>query len=387
MADDSKKSGGEEDDTLTDIIAMFCVLFFISAVLARLGIMIDNGTGGFFSKLAPDTSSLYSIENVKDYNKDNQEGDLTNSGAFSVDYEKLFDNKISLKSKVINTKEVVVRQSPGGNILGKQDSREIGIVKSGPKNAFGTRWWFIDYEKSPDGWVDAKYLTSSIWGFRLLNIFPIILGALRPLAIILSILVVIVFIFIRTKQKALTKKVKDSLRPRFASEVEEPSKAKNIPESSSNDEIVKEEVKTNKIVEDISIFENNIPENLPIVESIKDPYIEKEENEKAAIENVRWTKIKKLSESFNQSDWRQAIIECDIMLDDLLKAISIPGESIGDRLKAIDKTDFNTLDDAWEAHKARNRIAHDGIDYELSHEESKRIIKSYEKVFREFHII
>ena len=49
----------------------------------------------------------------------------------------------------------------------------------------------------------------------------------------------------------------------------------------------------------------------------------------------KWEKILKLSESENPSDWRLAIIEADIMLDDLLAKLQLPGDTIGDKLKAV----------------------------------------------------
>jgi len=36
---------------------------------------------------------------------------------------------------------------------------------------------------------------------------------------------------------------------------------------------------------------------------------------------------------------------------------------MGDKLKAVEKSDFNSIELAWEAHKARNMIAHEGSDF------------------------
>ncbi len=101
----------------------------------------------------------------------------------------------------------------------------------------------------------------------------------------------------------------------------------------------------------------------------------------------RWDKIKTHIESENENDWRQAIIEADIMLEELLTKMGYRGVSIGEQLKRVERSDFNTLDDAWEAHKARNRIAHDGSGYVISKLEAKRIIDLYRKVFDEFFVI
>ena len=102
---------------------------------------------------------------------------------------------------------------------------------------------------------------------------------------------------------------------------------------------------------------------------------------------LKWEQILKLSESSNHSDWRLAIIEADIILDDLLEKMRLPGETMGEKLKAIEKSDFVTLDEAWEAHKARNMIAHEGSNFLLNQRETRRIISLYEAVFKEFHLI
>lgn len=101
----------------------------------------------------------------------------------------------------------------------------------------------------------------------------------------------------------------------------------------------------------------------------------------------KWEKIVKLSESQNQSDWRLSIIEADIILDDLLQKLQLPGDTMGEKLKAVEPSDFTTIEAAWEAHKARNMIAHEGSDFLINQREIRRIISLYESVFKEFCLI
>ncbi len=100
-----------------------------------------------------------------------------------------------------------------------------------------------------------------------------------------------------------------------------------------------------------------------------------------------WKRIVKLSESESESDWRVAIIEADIILDDLLYKLRLPGDTIGEKLKGVEPSDFLSLEAAWEAHKARNNIAHGGQSISLNQREARRIISLYEKVFKEFYLI
>jgi hypothetical protein len=103
--------------------------------------------------------------------------------------------------------------------------------------------------------------------------------------------------------------------------------------------------------------------------------------------NPKWQKILSHIESANQSDWKLAIIEADIMLGDVLDNLHLPGETIGDKMKAVEKSDFSTIDNAWEAHKVRNQIAHEGSDFALSAHEARRVIGLYQTVFEEFQVI
>lgn len=103
--------------------------------------------------------------------------------------------------------------------------------------------------------------------------------------------------------------------------------------------------------------------------------------------NEKWTTVLEHLNSNNPSDWRLAIIEADIMLDELLKIQGYHGDSIGDKLKSVEPGDMNTLDAAWEAHKVRNRIAHSGADFELNEREAKRVVALFESVFKEYQII
>ncbi len=102
------------------------------------------------------------------------------------------------------------------------------------------------------------------------------------------------------------------------------------------------------------------------------------------MKNERWDRIVTHVSSGNPSDWRLAIIEADIMLDELVSRIGYIGPSLGEKLKQVSRGDFETIDAAWEAHKIRNRIAHAGSDFILTQREARRVIELYASVFNEF---
>ncbi len=114
---------------------------------------------------------------------------------------------------------------------------------------------------------------------------------------------------------------------------------------------------------------------------------EKKVEKIAATENKKWKKVIEHVSSENSSDWRLAILEADILLAELLTKSGYRGEGIGEQLKTVEASDFHTLQSAWEAHKIRNRLAHDGSEYPLSQREAKRVIGLFEEVFKEFYFI
>jgi hypothetical protein len=106
--------------------------------------------------------------------------------------------------------------------------------------------------------------------------------------------------------------------------------------------------------------------------------------EQAGEANLRWKHISSLMESGSESQWREAITEADIMLDDLLKKRGYVGDGVAEKLKSVDVTELASLQDAWEAHKVRNQIAHEGSAFQLSEVLAQRTLARYEKVFREW---
>jgi len=106
-----------------------------------------------------------------------------------------------------------------------------------------------------------------------------------------------------------------------------------------------------------------------------------------AKKNTRWEQVLDHVSSDNPNDWRQAIIEADIMLDEMVMVMGYRGEGLGEKLKQIEKSDFKTLDEAWEAHKVRNLIAHAGSNFMLTQREARRVIDLYRQAFQEFKFI
>lgn len=107
------------------------------------------------------------------------------------------------------------------------------------------------------------------------------------------------------------------------------------------------------------------------------------EGEDAKARQVQWEIILRHMGSENNAEWKLGILEADNILDELLEERGYRGETLGDRLKFAESKGLKTLNDAWEAHKARNKIVHEEATSPLNKRDARKIIDLYEKVFKE----
>ncbi len=103
--------------------------------------------------------------------------------------------------------------------------------------------------------------------------------------------------------------------------------------------------------------------------------------------NYRWNYILGLTESFQESDWKIAILEADSLLKEALDEKGFSGETLRDLLESAKDSGFQFLNDVWEAHKVRNQIAHGKMNLNLTQVETRKVIKKYQNFFEEIGII
>lgn len=233
-------------------------------------------------------------------------------------------------ARVVSIKETAVYNSAGGKQIGTQKFGARGKILDGPVNIEGDRYWYVDYNSGVDGWVkesDIASLESELSFFeRFLTWLLTLTWFWKLLSILFSILFILGIIYLYMKIKKLRMNEKSLLYTEIT-------------------------------------------------------------NDKSLEVNPKWARILNHIESLNENDWRLAIIEADIMLDELLDKLFLHGETMGDKLKAVEKSDFTTIDNAWEAHKVRNQIAHEGSGFLLNQRDVHRVINLYKSVFEEFKII
>lgn len=101
---------------------------------------------------------------------------------------------------------------------------------------------------------------------------------------------------------------------------------------------------------------------------------------------ARWAEIQRHVESTKEAEWKFAVIEADKLLDDILKKAGYVGDTMGDRLKNIQTGQVQSLNLIWEAHKIRNRLAHE-TNYFLRHAEAKKAVQFYGRALEEFGVL
>jgi len=334
---------GDDGHTITyKILFFFLIMLAVSGLLTKIG--FDRYLNSVNSKLEAGNLFSDSTDQLTGEKKGFSFGELFSTG------------KIVLGGSIANKKEVQVRNEPAGQILGLQNKGAIAKVLEGPVAKFNINWWRVDYKDVPDGWVKENDVTSYVGWFSVFNFIPWLFSGLQKILILFGVIAAILIIIVVRKRndvRALQKK-KEALKKE---------------QSGINAE-------GNFKVEKVEKDELPIP-GLPIGEA---PAV-------VDVSNRRWKNIQSLINSHNLNDWKQAIIEADILLDEMLDKMGYHGDSIGDKLKQIEPSDFLTLNQAWEAHKVRNQIAHQGSNYILSRDEAEKVISLYSEVFKEFYFI
>lgn len=109
----------------------------------------------------------------------------------------------------------------------------------------------------------------------------------------------------------------------------------------------------------------------------------KEEEKEPKERSVRWGIVKKKIKSDNPADWQVAIIEADTILEDVFRTMGYSGDNFGEILKNIVPADFESLQDIWDAHKLRNKIAHPPHGFKLEKEDAEDAVGKFERGLKE----
>jgi hypothetical protein len=96
---------------------------------------------------------------------------------------------------------------------------------------------------------------------------------------------------------------------------------------------------------------------------------------------VKWMSIEQSLVRDNEPTYHLAIMNADKLLDQALKERGIKGQTMGDRMKFA-KERWTNRDAVWEAHKLRNRIAHES-DIRVGYDEARRGLAGFKQALKD----
>lgn len=101
---------------------------------------------------------------------------------------------------------------------------------------------------------------------------------------------------------------------------------------------------------------------------------------------MKWSKIERRMASRQEAEYKMAVIEADKLIDKVLFLMGYKGDTLGDKLKLMNRGQLESLDNVWVAHKLRNRIVHNP-DEEISLDEAEDAIEKFKKALEELEVI
>jgi hypothetical protein len=99
-----------------------------------------------------------------------------------------------------------------------------------------------------------------------------------------------------------------------------------------------------------------------------------------------WEEIERHFFAGNDNDLKIAVIKADTLLGEALREAGVLGSDLGERLKQLTPTELPNIEHIWEAHKLRNRIAHEA-DFVLKRDLAERALTVYEQALEHLGVL
>lgn len=100
---------------------------------------------------------------------------------------------------------------------------------------------------------------------------------------------------------------------------------------------------------------------------------------------ARWDEIERMSAAGGEMNLKMAVMEADKLLDHALKAMAIPGTTLGERLKFA-AYKYPDIRNVWNAHRLRNQLAHEA-SYYLDPSFAKKAIRDFKDALRLLNVL
>ncbi|MFO0765034.1 MAG: hypothetical protein U0487_03250 [Patescibacteria group bacterium] len=94
-----------------------------------------------------------------------------------------------------------------------------------------------------------------------------------------------------------------------------------------------------------------------------------------------WAEIQKTS-GMGLMGMKLAVIEADKLVDNVMRQLLIPGETMGERMKMAEFK-YPDIRRVWPAHRIRNQLVHDAT-FQLRMGDGKEALQAYERALKMF---
>lgn len=95
-----------------------------------------------------------------------------------------------------------------------------------------------------------------------------------------------------------------------------------------------------------------------------------------SVVHVKWHAIEQRMQKGGPTNFRQAVMEADSLVDYVLKQLGVEGTTMGERLRASQPR-YSDYQGLWNAHKLRNEIVHE-LDRDVHSSEAKTAIARFQ---------
>ena len=97
-----------------------------------------------------------------------------------------------------------------------------------------------------------------------------------------------------------------------------------------------------------------------------------------------WQQLLQMSEQ-GVMGAKLSVIEADKLLDQALKSMMMPGETLGERLKSAGYK-YPSLRQVWNAHRLRNQLVHDA-SFEITIRQAKQALRDFEAALKTLNVM
>jgi len=99
-----------------------------------------------------------------------------------------------------------------------------------------------------------------------------------------------------------------------------------------------------------------------------------------------WEEISKKLEMQREVDYKQAVIQVDALMEDIIKRLGFPNIDSALNQKKLSRQHLLNIDELTQAHKTKVKIETEP-NFRLNQEEAKRLVEVYETSFKEWGLL